>query len=166
MLGLVFAILIAILDTGIAEHPRFDHTVISGDIGDTCGHGTAMAGIVLDSAPQVQLLSVDVDRECHSTYGTMAAAIREAADAGAQIILVAWGVQPDLFGLPDATAYAEAQGAIVVYSEGLGTTITLAPTIDGSYAIYSGPSVTAAIHAGQLAWSLLEDAVYLPLVNR
>jgi len=115
-------------------------------LSDVHGQGTAIAGIIaarpstnsgaVGVAPEAQLLSIRVfrgDDENLRRQGLgpeaarTAAGIRIAADAGAQIIVVATADDADVPETRAATEYAAAHGALVVASA--GETVT---TQDGS----------------------------------
>ncbi|GBE66911.1 membrane-anchored mycosin [Mycobacterium sp. MFM001] len=106
---------VAVIDTGVAPHPRLPDTVAGGDYVSTgdgtqdCdGHGTAVAGIIAAApdpeqdgfsgvAPDVTLISI---RQSSTKFGaiadpsttgfgdvdTLAKAVRTAADLGASVI--------------------------------------------------------------------------------
>lgn len=106
---------VAVIDTGVAPHPRLPHTLAGGDYvftgdgtQDCDGHGTAVAGIVAAApdpehddfsgvAPDVTLISI---RQSSTKFGasadssttgfgdvdTLAKAVRTAADLGASVI--------------------------------------------------------------------------------
>lgn len=57
---------VAILDTGVAEHHWFDDAVVrvgSGDGADLKRHGTFVAGIVRQYAPDAQILSIELAQD-------------------------------------------------------------------------------------------------------
>lgn len=107
---------VAVIDTGVAPHPRLSHVVAGGDYvfsgngaRDCDGHGTAVAGIIAAAtdtshtddfsgvAPDAQVISI---RQSSTKFGptadsstsgvgdvdTMAKAVRTAADLGASVI--------------------------------------------------------------------------------
>ena len=108
---------VAVIDTGVAPHPRLPNTVAGGDYvftgdgtQDCDGHGTAVAGIIAAApdpeqdgfsgiAPDVTLISI---RQSSTKFGaaadpsntgfgdvdTLAKAVRTAADLGASVINV------------------------------------------------------------------------------
>lgn len=95
---------VAVIDTGVDHHPRLAHLEGGGDYVSTgdgtrdCdGHGTAVAGIIADIAPEATLLAIRqstlrfaaVDDPAGTGFGdvdTMARAVRTAADLGATVI--------------------------------------------------------------------------------
>lgn len=160
MLAFILTILIALLDTGVmADHVHFADTVITGDLTDTCGHGTAMAGILADTAPLAHILSVDISTNCLSHITKIQEEIRLAVDAGADIIVVAWKVDPKNF-LTEVT-YAQANNAIIIFSSGLDYKKFRVPALNGEYTWMSGTSMAAAYLAGLLARS----HIYFPKVR-
>lgn len=104
---------------------------------DVYGHGTAIAGQIaarkLDAsgveglAPEAKILSVRVfasdDKQTAEAgfgpqIGKLAAGIRWAADAGAQIINVSMSTTDDVPEVADAVAYATSRGSLVIGSSG------------------------------------------------
>lgn len=106
---------VAVIDTGVARHPRLPHLVAGGDYvstgdgtADCDGHGTAVAGVIgaapdprgvgfTGIAPDVSILAIRqssnkfraVSDPAGSGYGdvaTLAAAVRTAADLGATVV--------------------------------------------------------------------------------
>src|SRR6202034_4936628 len=107
---------VAVIDTGVATHPRLPHTAAGGDYvftgdgtQDCDGHGTAVAGIIAATAdpnhtddfsgvaPGADLISIRqsstklgpaADRSAagFGDVDTMARAVRTAADLGASVI--------------------------------------------------------------------------------
>lgn len=125
---------IAIIDSGIdLQAARFAGRMLpntgevpanlldrNDDVADTLGHGTAVASIVLDHAPERALLRiyrVSGTRQV-ANLDDVSLAIVAAADAGADVInlsLVAENAPRDLV---TAVAYAQRRGAIVVAAAG------------------------------------------------
>lgn len=104
---------------------------------DSFGHGTAIAGQIaarkLDAsgvqglAPDVKILSVrvfagtdkqQVDAGFGPQIGKLAAGIRWAADAGAQIINVSMSTTDNVPAVADAVAYANSRGSLIISSAG------------------------------------------------
>lgn len=104
---------------------------------DVYGHGTAIAGQIaarkLDAsgveglAPEAKILSVRVfasdDKQTVEAgfgpqIGKLAAGIRWAADAGAQIINVSMSTTDDVPEVADAVSYATSRGSLVIGSSG------------------------------------------------
>lgn len=127
---------IAILDTGIAEPPDLAGKVVgrityTGLPGDVNGHGTAMASIAaavtnngLGMAGvgfEATLLDVKVMRDDGSGPPTMLPivdGIRWAADHGAKVINLSFGMYVAVPEIDAAVDYAWARGALVVASAG------------------------------------------------
>ncbi len=115
--------LVAVIDTGVARHPRLPGLIAGGDYVSTTdgtedcdSHGTVVAGIIGASeepgqgfsgvAPEAQILTIrqlssqyqekgkskdqapDAMPEGYGTTGTLASAVRRAADMGASVINV------------------------------------------------------------------------------
>jgi len=119
----------AIVDSGVdAAHPDLAGRVLpgrnvwdGGDTGDVCGHGTHLAGIVAAVAPGAMLLPVKaMADECYGTYSALIDGIVYAADAGAQVILIASGAYFAGGALREAVVYAQERGALVVAAAGNG----------------------------------------------
>ncbi|MFV0496048.1 type VII secretion-associated serine protease mycosin [Mycobacterium sp.] len=145
---------VAIIDTGVRRHPRLKSLVAGGDYVSTgdgtqdCdAHGTLVAGIIAATAnpgtdafegvaPEVTLISI---RQASTRFGpadpgaqegvgdvgTMAKAVRTAADLGASVInissvaCVAVGEELDDRALGAALAYAvDVKNAVVVAAAG------------------------------------------------
>jgi membrane-anchored mycosin MYCP len=134
---------VAIIDTGVAQHPRLPGVVPGGDYvssgdgtQDCDAHGTLVAGIVSGVAPDVTLISV---RQSSAKFApaaarsgagvgdveTMARAVRTAADLGASVInissvaCVAAGSVLDDRALGAALAYAvDVKNVVVVAAAG------------------------------------------------
>lgn len=104
---------VAVIDTGVAKHPRLGHVASGGDFvepghstagadQDCDGHGTIVAGIiaarpgpdsVIGLAPDAEVISIRQtsaflrrDDKASGTIGTLASAIDRALDQGAHII--------------------------------------------------------------------------------
>jgi hypothetical protein len=125
---------IAILDTGISDHPAFAASrVKSIDIGmgitgtsEEDGHGTAVASLAGGAvagatgvAPASDLLSIRVtDSTGTSDMFTLAQGIQAAVDAGAKIINISLGAYNDSSILSRMIDYADSHGAVIVASAG------------------------------------------------
>jgi membrane-anchored mycosin MYCP len=107
---------VAVIDTGVSQHPRLPHVVAGGDyvfsgdgIQDCDGHGTAVAGIIAATAdpnhaddfsgvaPEADVISIrqsstkfgpaaDPSAKGYGDVETMARSVRTAADLGASVI--------------------------------------------------------------------------------
>jgi len=132
---------IAILDTGVEDHPAITTSVtrtelvpLPEDPADQNGHGTAVASLVAGShqlvpgvAPAADLLSIRVaDDAGVSNSFTLAQGIMEAIDAGAQIINISMGSYGDSPLLHDAVQAAADAGVVVVAAAGNDSMAALA----------------------------------------
>ncbi|MFD5869238.1 S8 family serine peptidase [Corynebacterium sp. NPDC060344] len=132
---------IAIIDTGVADHPRLGGVLDGGDVTGGAGafhdcdaHGTFVAGLaagrpgndtVAGVAPGATLLSIRHTTGEEGTLGSLATAIDAAVERGARVINVSLtscappGVVPP--GAPEVTAAvlrAEESGAVIVAAAG------------------------------------------------
>ena len=119
---------VAIIDSGVhAAHPHVggvecgfaiaDDGTVTDDCIDRLGHGTAVAAAVREKAPHARLIAVKIFRDRLATnIDTLCAAIRLAAERGAQVINLSLGTnQPQHRGrLDTAVAAAVGRGAILV----------------------------------------------------
>ncbi|MEF8875732.1 MAG: S8 family serine peptidase [Haloarculaceae archaeon] len=132
---------VAVLDTGVAtDHPDLrrridrcrDYTVepvAQGACADDNGHGTHVAGTILADggpdgtgiygvAPEADLYAFKVctaDRNC--TSSRVGAAIRDATDAGAEIVVLSLGGKRTEH-VQSAVQYAHREGVLVIASAG------------------------------------------------
>ena len=124
-------ITVAVLDTGVENHPTFSegqitHLDLVNDGQPFDGHGTAMASLIGGQneqapgvAPASHILDVRVaDSQGESSSFKLAEGIVRAVDAGAQVINISLGSYGDALVVRDAVAYAESKGAVVVGSAG------------------------------------------------
>lgn len=121
-------VLVAVIDTGLdVAHPHFAgvhivaHNILDGsdDVEDTCQHGTAVAGILTDVAPNVDILAVKAFAVgCYAAYSALAQGIVYATDNGASIILISAGGESNMRVLADAVTYASVRGVLVVAAAG------------------------------------------------
>lgn len=120
---------VAVIDTGIdMNHPLFAGR-IAGPIfdfvdndgspqeepgGNGYGHGTFVAGLIALTAPQATIMPLRAfDKDGIATSFTIAKAIRHAADNGAQVINLSFGLlQQDTF-IKDVLSYAYARSYMV-----------------------------------------------------
>jgi membrane-anchored mycosin MYCP len=131
---------VAIIDTGVARHPRLPNLVPGGDYVSTgdgtqdCdAHGTVVAGILSGVAPDVTLISI---RQSSTKFGpadrsgagvgdvdTMARAVRTAADLGASVINIS-----SVACVPAATPLDDrALGAALAYAVDVKNAVVVAP---------------------------------------
>jgi subtilisin family serine protease len=138
-------IIVAVLDTGLApDHPLLNSSLTAGydfvgmtndiydrgngldDDGDGkidegTGHGTHIAGIIVSTAPGVQIMPVRVlDSDGVGTYWEVAAGIRFAVDHGAKVINLSLSAPRIPPALQAALDYAVAHGVIIVTAAGTG----------------------------------------------
>ncbi|MFG3341973.1 S8 family serine peptidase [Glycomyces sp. NPDC048151] len=99
-------ITVAVVDTGISEHPFFDdkdildgYSVIDSEENgwnDTDGHGTAVTAGVLLAAPEATILPVRIDTGATDFGGALGSsefeALRWAVDNGADVLVAPWGI--------------------------------------------------------------------------
>ena len=120
---------VAILDSGIEDHPYFDAVAMDsidltdrGVSGAGSGHGTAVASIIAGRegiAPMADLLVIRVlDDQGIGRGFDVADGIVRAVDLGAQVINLSLGVYQDTQMLRDAVRYAHAQGVLLVAAAG------------------------------------------------
>jgi subtilisin family serine protease len=124
---------IAILDTGVEEHPAIQTSVtrtelvpLPEDPAQQNGHGTAVASLIAGShelvpgvAPAAELLSIRVaDDQGVSNSFTLAEGIMKAIEDGAQIINISMGSYGDSPILHDAVKEATDAGIVIVAAAG------------------------------------------------
>jgi subtilisin family serine protease len=97
---------------------------------DDEGHGSHVAGLALGRpfglARAARLLPVKALSPLGGDIGSIAAAVRYAADRGARVINMSFGATTETAGpvLASALAYAESKGALVVAAAGNGDGMT------------------------------------------
>ncbi|MCD0445487.1 S8 family serine peptidase [Glycomyces sp. A-F 0318] len=127
-------ITVAVMDTGINDHPFFEdkdvlpgYSVLSDHEdawNDVDGHGSAVAAAVLLVAPEATILPVWLDSGDNALNGGMGEsefeAFRWAVDNGADVLVVPWGISGAGFDgeYLEVLQYAIDKGAIVVASAG------------------------------------------------
>lgn len=127
-------ITVAVMDTGINEHPFFEDKdvlpgrgFLSGEEDawyDSNGHGSAVAAAVLLVAPEATILPVRLDTGQSDFGGAMSdsqfEAFRWAVDNGADVLVVPWIIQGAGFDgeYLEVLQYAIDKGAIVVAGAG------------------------------------------------
>ena len=139
-------ITVAVLDSGVAEHPTFREgqvrrvgglpAVTATEPGENLvvdGHGTAVASIIAGSdprtpgvAPQAKILSFPLlDENGSSDSFTLAQMISAAAADGAQVINLSVGSYGDSQVVRDAVALAAEHQVLIVASSGNDAAETL-----------------------------------------
>ncbi len=124
-------ITVAVLDTGVEDHPTFGkgqitHLDLVNDGQPFDGHGTAVASLIAGQdkrapgvAPASHILDVRVaNSQGESNSFTLADGIVRAADAGAQVINISLASYGDAAVVREAVAYAQSKGAVVVAAAG------------------------------------------------
>lgn len=129
LIAALLGVLVAVLDTGVdATHPHFQETTITTyniydyttDAPDTCHHGTGVAGLVVDAAPDADLLVVKVypPDSCQGSIDLWARGVVYATDAGADVIVLSLGNYWYSQQGADAIEYALAAGVLVIAAAG------------------------------------------------
>lgn len=125
-------VVIAVIDTGFSSRAIPRETIIEGknycnpemSTEDTFGHGTAVASIILDIAPDVRLIPLvsnvyDDGKMLQVDHATLAQIIRDAVDVyHCDIINISAGLSQDQELVRDAIAYAEEKNVLVVAAAG------------------------------------------------
>ncbi len=126
---------VAVIDTGIdLNHPMFAGRLahssewkdfVDGDgnpqevSGNMYGHGTAVAGLVLQVAPRATILPIRaLSPDGSGTTSNLISAIRHASESGAHIINLSLGTTDNASSLKNMVDYAIARGSYVVASSG------------------------------------------------
>lgn len=124
---------VAVIDSGVVDHPNFKTTITRLDLrrpqdqlGETNGHGTAVASIIAGAnaqapgiAPSTDILSIAVTGESGSTDTfTLAEAFVAAVDEGVDFINISMGTFGDSLALQRAVEYANANGVVIVAPTG------------------------------------------------
>lgn len=127
---------VAVIDTGLdTAHPMFSGRLASSSEwkdfvgndtnpqevsgGNAYGHGTAVAGLILQIAPRAKILPIRALRPDGSgDVASVAAAIDWAVQKNARIINLSLGTNVDVTALKTAVNYATSLGIYVVASAG------------------------------------------------
>jgi subtilisin family serine protease len=120
-------VVVALLDSGVfADHPHvagvrggrsFVAETDPDDFVDRVGHGTAVAAVVREKSPAVDLIAARIfDRQLATSVDVLVRAIQWAADEGAQLINLSLGTTNPAHEakLAPAVAYAAERGGLVV----------------------------------------------------
>ncbi|MFN8059226.1 MAG: S8 family serine peptidase [Vicinamibacterales bacterium] len=119
---------IAIVDSGVhADHPHVGGVCggvgvgpdghVTTDIVDVVGHGTAVAAVVREKAPDADIYVVKIfDRVLSTSIEALCRGIELAADVSVDVINLSLGTtnEAHVDRLSAAVAYASARGALVV----------------------------------------------------
>jgi len=136
---------VAVVDSGLAAgHPHVGIVAEGIRIGrngeedddwsDRIGHGTAVAAVIREKAPGVELFAVRVfERELTTTADALALAIRRAADHRCQLINLSLGTanRAHTDHLSRAVRYAADHGALVISALELDGTPWLPGSLEG-----------------------------------
>ena len=119
---------VAVIDTGVdLAHPHFVGTTLtvynaqdgSLDVNDGCGHGTAVAGVVVDVAPDVDLLVIKAsDDDCYGSTQDIADAVDYAVAREVRIIVITLAIALRTVSLESSIAAASAADVLVIASVG------------------------------------------------
>jgi subtilisin family serine protease len=140
---------VAVVDTGIdAQHPFLKDHIVGGfspiskgtsvaDYQDEQGHGTHVAGIIRQVAPDAQLLAVRVfpnegEGGESATLETVEAGIRWAIDNGAQVINLSLGGDSAPASFRKVFEYGASKGVLFAIASGNGRAYE--PMIPAAYA--------------------------------
>lgn len=156
---------VAVIDSGIAPgHPHVGAVAGGLRIGrrgeedddwvDRIGHGTAVAAVIREKAPDAELFAVRVfERELATTADALALAIRRAAELDAQFINLSLGTPNPAHAevLTRAVRHAAERGALVVSAFELDGTVWLPGSIDGVMGVrldWNVPRTAVRLHHG------------------
>jgi hypothetical protein len=115
-------IVVAVVDSGVDSSvpglvPGRNVLANSADTHDDAGHGTGVARVVAASCGGCRIMPVKIDAGGTSTQGTIAAGIRWAAEHGARVINLSWGLAlgaQSTYEVERAIANATTSGTLVV----------------------------------------------------
>ena len=152
---------VAVLDMDLREHPALERNIVEhlrlDDMASGPGkapgwHGTAVAALLAGNhdqwrgvAPAAKLLNIPVlDEQGTGDMYTLAQAIMDAVDHGADVVNLCLGSRSSSFVLEDAVAYARKHGVPLIAAAGNdGSDRVLYP------ARYEGTLAVAAVDAAQ-----------------
>lgn len=121
-------VVVAVVDTGVdVTHPWFAGHLVAGrsfagapeDVTDGNGHGTHVAGIVLQADPSARIMPVRVmDRTGFGTDQGVSAGIVWAVENGAKVINLSLGGPARSMALDAAVEYARSRDVVVIAAAG------------------------------------------------
>ncbi len=126
-------VVVAVIDTGLdLNHPVFTDRLVPGwdfldgdaraqdeGVGDNYGHGTAVAGVVLQVAPLAKIMPLRVlDAGGQGDTDDLVLAINWAVEHGAKVINVSLGAQQTSVAVEKVLEKAKNRGVAVVASSG------------------------------------------------
>lgn len=116
---------VAVLDTGVSalaglgSIQQINLVNLPSDLSTLNGHGTAVSSLILQVAPETNILSIRVADDLGSSNSwLLSQGILEAVANGAQIVNISMGSYGDSAILREAVEYAQAHGVVVVASAG------------------------------------------------
>lgn len=123
---------IAVIDTGFSERAIPEENILPGKnycdtqktTEDTYGHGTAVASVILQYAPEAELVplvgsSYEDGKLSQADSDTLAQIIYDAVDIfECSIINISAGFLQENDAMEEATAYAASKGAVIIASAG------------------------------------------------
>jgi len=114
-----------VLDTGVSalaglgSIQQINLVNLPSDLSTLNGHGTAVSSLILQVAPESNILSIRVADDLGSSNSwLLSQGILEAVANGAQIVNISMGSYGDSTILREAVEYAQAHGVVVVASAG------------------------------------------------
>jgi hypothetical protein len=175
---------VAIIDSGIQEHETFsEKNILEYDlvrdangnlvpIDSNNGHGTAVASIIAGSdsrylgvAPAAEILSYRVlDNDGYSDSYTLAEAIIQAADSGADIINISLGSKGDSGIVRRAVDYANDAGVLIVAATGNegANSISFPAAIDGVVAVAANDALGQHVDFANSGNNLQDGGITAP----
>jgi len=175
---------VAVIDSGIQEHETFsEKNILEYDlvrdangnlvpIDSNNGHGTAVASIIavsdpryLGVAPAAEILSYRVlDNDGYSDSYTLAEAIIQAADSGADIINISLGSKGDSGIVRRAVDYANDAGVLIVAATGNegANSISFPAAIDGVVAVAANDALGQHVDFANSGNNLQDGGITAP----
>jgi thermitase len=123
---------VATLDTGVnANHPAVKNQLVAGynaldgsaNVNDDNGHGTFVAGVISQVAPEASIMPVKVlNSQGQGTVADASEGLFWAANHNARVINMSLGLYSNSILLQMSVNYAQARGDVVVASAGNSNT--------------------------------------------